>query len=500
MNWNSTNANECHVLAGAGFSTGGLTSGSDSVSALAGTTTFSIQCTGAGGSVQANSTVSATAIATPVNPTVTLTANPSSIQSGQNSILNWYSTNATSCSDSWTGSNSTSGSQAVYPTSTTTYSITCYGASGSTPASSSATVYVNQAQQPTVTLTANPSSIQAGQNSTLSWTSQYANSCSAYWTSSTATSGTGVVVPTSTTTYNITCSGASGTTPATASVMVYVNQVQNPTVTLSANPLSVNYNGSSTLTWNSSNVTSCSASGGTNGWSGSKNTSGTFNTGALTNTITYYINCTNNTGSANDSVTVSVGSQVLNPTVSLTADNSSVSYNGNTTLRWSSNNATSCSASNGTNGWSGNRSTSGTFNTGALTNSTTYNITCSNSTGSTYDSVTVSVGSQVLIPTVTLTANPSSIQSGGNSTLTWTSTNASYCSSYWTNSSATSGSGVVTPTSTTTYTTTCYNSSGQSAAATATVYVNQAQIPTVTLTANPSSIQWRKLYLDLDFH
>ena len=52
MKWNSTNADNCSVLAGAGFNTGGATSGSDIVSPLAGTTTFSIHCTGAGGSVQ----------------------------------------------------------------------------------------------------------------------------------------------------------------------------------------------------------------------------------------------------------------------------------------------------------------------------------------------------------------------------------------------------------------------------------------------------------------
>jgi len=58
LKWNSNNATQCDALAGAGFSTGGATQGSDVVSALAGTTTFSIRCIGAGGSIQKNYTVS----------------------------------------------------------------------------------------------------------------------------------------------------------------------------------------------------------------------------------------------------------------------------------------------------------------------------------------------------------------------------------------------------------------------------------------------------------
>jgi len=60
MNWNSTYATQCIALAGAGFSTNNQTSGSDPVSALDGTTTFSIRCSGTGGDKQANYTVTVT--------------------------------------------------------------------------------------------------------------------------------------------------------------------------------------------------------------------------------------------------------------------------------------------------------------------------------------------------------------------------------------------------------------------------------------------------------
>ncbi len=65
-------------------------------------------------------------------PTLTLTASPSSITSGQSSKLTWKSTNATKCvaSNGWSGSKSLSSSKTVLPTKTTTYTLTCTGTGG----------------------------------------------------------------------------------------------------------------------------------------------------------------------------------------------------------------------------------------------------------------------------------------------------------------------------------------------------------------------------------
>ncbi len=80
-------------------------------------------------------------------PTVSLSASPLSITSGQSSTLTWSSTNATSCTASggWTGAKSTSGTQSVSPTINTTYTLTCTGSGGS--ASQSVTVTVTAARQ-----------------------------------------------------------------------------------------------------------------------------------------------------------------------------------------------------------------------------------------------------------------------------------------------------------------------------------------------------------------
>ena len=229
------------------------------------------------------------------NPTVNIYANPSSIQYGGNSTLSWTSTNATSCSASWTTSTATSGSKVVYPTKTITYSIVCTGPGGD--ASDSVTITVSPILQPSVNLEANPINIKSGESSTLFWNSSNAISCS--------TSGSKTIYPTSTTTYSITCNGASGSTPASDSVTVKVEpQILKPTVQLTADDTSLDYGGSTYIRWTSVYATSCNGTGGSNGWSGPKNTTGSFYTGALNSTKTYNITCINNTGSANDSVTV----------------------------------------------------------------------------------------------------------------------------------------------------------------------------------------------------
>ncbi len=83
-----------------------------------------------------------------------------------------------------------------------------------------------------------------------------------------------------------------------------------PTVSLSASPTSVSSGSASTLTWSSTNATSCTTSGA---WTGSKATSGTQSTGNLTTTSTYTLTCTGTGGSANASATVTVGAAIQDP-------------------------------------------------------------------------------------------------------------------------------------------------------------------------------------------
>jgi hypothetical protein len=83
-----------------------------------------------------------------IAPTVTLTANPYSIQTGENSTLRWSSTKADSCSADWTSNTMTNGSETVSPTATKTYTITCTNNASGQTGSASATVTVTNTPPP----------------------------------------------------------------------------------------------------------------------------------------------------------------------------------------------------------------------------------------------------------------------------------------------------------------------------------------------------------------
>jgi peptidoglycan-associated lipoprotein len=74
-------------------------------------------------------------------PTVTISADPSTIEKGQSSTLTWSSTGATNVSiDQGIGDVSTSGSRSVSPSSSTTYMISVKGEGGTAQASTRITV------------------------------------------------------------------------------------------------------------------------------------------------------------------------------------------------------------------------------------------------------------------------------------------------------------------------------------------------------------------------
>jgi peptidoglycan-associated lipoprotein len=83
----------------------------------------------------------------PARPTVTLQANPTTINRGESSTLSWNSTDATQLSiDPGVGAVNAQGSTKVSPTDSTTYTITATGPGGS--ASATAAVSVNAPPPP----------------------------------------------------------------------------------------------------------------------------------------------------------------------------------------------------------------------------------------------------------------------------------------------------------------------------------------------------------------
>ncbi|MCZ6619614.1 MAG: hypothetical protein O7E57_15940 [Gammaproteobacteria bacterium] len=176
------------------------------------------------------------------------------------------------------------------------------GSSGKSPAQ-------NQTSTPPagVNLSASATLISPGDSVTLSWSTSNATECRASggWSGNKALSGNSTVTGiTQDTNFRLSCSGAGG--GGLAEVTVQANSAETE-VTLTASPRDVLTNGSSVLTWSSTNASSCSAAGD---WSGSQPLSGSFDTGALPRDATYRLTCDGQT-SAVAMVTVRVLSKSL---------------------------------------------------------------------------------------------------------------------------------------------------------------------------------------------
>lgn len=173
------------------------------------------------------------------------------------------------------------------------------------------------------------------------------------------------------------------------------------------------------------------------------------------------------------------------PTVTLTATPSSITAGQQTTLKFSSTNANTGTINNNV----GPVGTSGSIHVQPST-TTMYTITVTGPGGSATASATVTV-TPLPLPTVTMSANPTAIAAGQQSTLTFSSTNATQGTiDNGVGPSGTNGQVQVSPAATTTYTITVTGPGG-SAKASATVTVMQA--PTVTISATPTNMPTRGL-------
>jgi hypothetical protein len=137
-------------------------------------------------------------------------------------------------------------------------------------------------------------------------------------------------------------------------------------------------------------------------------------------------------------------------------------------LSWTASGATSCVASGG---WSGSKTASGgSESSSPITSSRTFSLSCTGPGGTTTDSVTCNLQGPPAAPVVTLSAAPSTLPAGGgNSVLTWTSTNSTSCTATggWSGSKSLNGSesrnGIATDS---TFTLTCTGPGGTSSAST----------------------------------
>jgi YVTN family beta-propeller protein len=178
------------------------------------TTTYTVTATdGYGRSVTDHVTITVLQL-----PTVNITADRQGIVYGETVSLSWTSTNAQRVVlEPYGWDMDLSGTYTDTPDDTITYIITAYGPGGT----ASASVMVEVYYPPTVSLSAQPETIYAGQSSTLTWTSSDAEHVSIdSGIGEVDPNGSMAVSPTQTTTYTITATGPGGTITDSATVTV----------------------------------------------------------------------------------------------------------------------------------------------------------------------------------------------------------------------------------------------------------------------------------------
>src|SRR5689334_10540177 len=241
-------------------------------------------------------------------PSITVTADKPTINPGDLVTVTWKTTNATSLTiNPQIGESDdieVNGSANIAPTETTTYVFTATNSAGSTQFS--LTINVNVVP-PTVTLTADPTTIIAGQTSTLTWNSQFADTVTIdNGVGKVSPTGSEGVTPAATTTYTVTATGKGGSITAQATVTVTPQSQLG--VTLSADPMTIVSGQSSTLTWSSQNATSVTLNGAAVDLNGTQSVSPTQTTtytviatdsGGATKTATLDVTVLANSGLSN---------------------------------------------------------------------------------------------------------------------------------------------------------------------------------------------------------
>jgi lysophospholipase L1-like esterase len=477
LTWTSTNATAC--TASGGWAGAKAASGSATSGTLSANTTFTLSCTGNGGTASDTKSVAAVG-----PPTVSLAVSPATVATGATTQLSWTTSSATSCTASggWSGTQPPVGSAtSAALSSNTTFTLTCTGVGGT--GSDSKTVTVTAKPPPTVSLTANPTSVTSGGKTQLSWTSTNATSCTASggWSGGQSTSGTATSgALAANTTFTLTCTGTGGAANASAAVTVTAASAPPPsspapTVQLSDDSPTLAYGASEQLKWSSTNATSCTASGA---WTGTRGTSGAEATQALTASSTFALTCSGPGGDSTTSVAIAVSTPPA-PTAALKADPTSIAPNATASLSWTSTNATACTASNG---WTGSRPPSGTEASPALTGTTTFALACTGPGGTANASVDVTVVYPE--PTVTLNATPGTVSTGSVSKLSWTTQDANDCSASgaWNGKKALAGDEMTAPLATPSSFSLSCSGPGGNADVTVMVKVQDAPAPSDTMT------------------
>jgi hypothetical protein len=263
---------------------------------------------------------------------------------------------------------------------------------------------------------ATPSSITAGQSSTLTWLVQGASSVSiSNGIGSVAATGSTTVSPAATTVYTLTAVGPSGNVTATTTVtvgpVVSINGIPQ-IIRFEGSPLSIQPGQQSTLSWTTSGATQVSISG-----VGSVTPNGST-TVSPTVTTTYTLTASSSDGkSVTAPITITVSTGTVPQIVTFVANPSTIDAGVATKLCWQVTGATSIAIQPGV----GTNLSANDCASVSPRETTTYTLTATNATGQIQGNATVSVG---LVKITSFTAKAVNSSPGSPVVLTWTTENA----------------------------------------------------------------------------
>ncbi len=339
--------------------------------------------------------------ATDTDIRVSVSATPNPVTRGGTSQVTLSTQDVTRCSSSDLGLREL-GTSGVFPveniTNSRTITVSCQNDQGVSRVASVTINVITQTVQPRIiSFSVNPQSVRAGERATLTWTSEGATGCvidGLLAKPVRPTSGSVTTDPVNShTTYTLTCSNDSGAEArATAVVRLQADPIVTPTVAIlqfQASPATVFSGGQVTLSWGTSNASSCRLNGEMVNVNDSRVVT-------LFNSQQYTLVCTGVDGQTVgqsrfitvDTTNTGGGGSTQNPIIGGFSSNPlSVPQGEFVTLFWNSD-AEYCVAQGG---WSGQKPASGSERVGPVQANQTYTLVCYKNGRTTTQTITVFV-------------------------------------------------------------------------------------------------------------
>jgi hypothetical protein len=320
---------------------------------------------------------------------INFTASPSYFSNGGGTTnLSWSSENASTCSISGIGSVNTNGTQSRFVGSTQSFVLSCIGINGGSD-SRTVTVQVDQVQNnfQINSFVASPSYLTYAGNTTLSWSTTNASTCTLSNQGTVSVNGSQSVYVASTRSFTLSCVGVNGQSDSrTVTVQVDTNNNNNPVRIDSfyASPTNVTNGGYTTMYWTTTNASSCTL-GGVNVATNSSRYAGPIYGSQNYTLVCYGING----GSDSRTLYVTTNGQGDVPVIStFTVFATSDNY---VTINWSSN-ADYCIAGGD---WSGTKTASGSERVGPFSGTRTFTLTCYRNNQTAVQTQTIFIGGGV---------------------------------------------------------------------------------------------------------